>query len=323
MAVLIGIDEAGYGPILGPLVLSAASFSVPDELLKADLWDVLAAAVGKTKKGLKGRLLITDSKKAYTRASGPFHLRRSVLAALNAADKSQPMPSDTARLLDRLCPACHVRLGDYPWYQNLAKYNLGADESAVALASTVFGNALKANDMKMLGIDSVCLDVGYYNKMVDIVKNKSTVSFTSICSLIQNALDATPQGEVLQAIVDRQGGRVCYTRPLRKMFPSMDLKIIRQEPAGSSYELTEGDKVMKLHFVTKADLRFLPVSLASLASKYIRELLMGEISGYFVGQAPQIKSTAGYWKDGLRFIQDIETYLPDLQYDKEKLIRSR
>ena len=40
----IGIDEAGYGPNLGPFVMTLVACRVPDELHDADLWDVLKPA---------------------------------------------------------------------------------------------------------------------------------------------------------------------------------------------------------------------------------------------------------------------------------------
>ncbi|MHC4951781.1 MAG: ribonuclease HII, partial [Planctomycetota bacterium] len=56
MATLVGIDEAGYGPLLGPLVVSAVSFDMPENLLRANHWDILTKAVSTQKKGLAGRL---------------------------------------------------------------------------------------------------------------------------------------------------------------------------------------------------------------------------------------------------------------------------
>ena len=46
MVVLVGIDEAGFGPILGPLVISSSTFSLPNHLLMSDLWQVLEKSVG-------------------------------------------------------------------------------------------------------------------------------------------------------------------------------------------------------------------------------------------------------------------------------------
>ena len=45
MTIVAGIDEAGYGPWLGPLVVSAAALRVPPELAEVDLWKTLSAGV--------------------------------------------------------------------------------------------------------------------------------------------------------------------------------------------------------------------------------------------------------------------------------------
>lgn len=360
MAILVGIDEAGYGPILGPMVVSSTAFTIPDRHLKSDLYSLLANAVTTKKSRLAGRVLITDSKKAYSRSAGIGHLRRTVLAALAAgaagsggdAGKSSPdtddptsnhHPATTAELLKILCPQCCRRLDEYPWYQKLSETPLGADPDDIHIAATVLKNTLSANNMNILGINACCLDVGHYNTMVSAVKNKATVLFTAVSTLIKQAFDNTysspnpdspppwrhdrgdtdPDSAILQIIIDRQGGRVNYRNTLARMFPDMQIKIIRQDTAISSYELTQGQKKMRLHFAVKADSLHLPVALASMTSKYIRELLIGSLNSYFLTHCTHLKPTAGYWKDGLRFIEDIKGNLPHLKYDSEKLIRSR
>lgn len=323
MAVLVGIDEAGYGPLLGPLVVSAASFSIPDDLLKADLWKVLDGAVGKTKRNLAGRLLITDSKKAHTKASGVTHLRRGVLAALGSLADKPEFSENAHHLLNTLCPECSKRLTDYPWYEKLAVQSLEADGRDIEIASGVLSRALADNGMALSGVSSRCLDVGYYNSQVDKVKNKSNVLFTALCGLILDELNKAPEGEVVQVIVDRQGGRINYANPLMRMFPGMALTIIRQSPELSSYEMVGHGKKMRLHFTMKADLHFLPVSLASMTSKYVREVLIESLNNYFQGFCPEIKRTAGYWQDGQRFIKDIESNISGLKYDAAMLIRQR
>ena len=281
-------------------------------------------AVSKQKSGLRGRLLITDSKKAYTRKAGPVHLRRTVLAALKSLDPPYPShPSSPDELLNILCPLCAPRLAGYPWYSRLDTQQLGADSSDLDIAANVFRLTLAENHMQLIRLSSRCLDVGYYNKMVSNVRNKARVLFTAVAGLIQEVFDSASAGENLQVVVDRQGGRINYRDPLQRMFPDFDIAVLRQDENDSSYELTGRGKTMRIHFVVKADLRFMPVSLASMTSKYLREVLVGSINGYFLQHCPQIKPTAGYWKDGLRFVEDINNHPGDLQYDEDKLVRSR
>jgi hypothetical protein len=44
---------------------------------------------------------------------------------------------------------------------------------------------------------------------------------------------------------------------------------------------------------------------------------------YFVGMNASLKPTAGYWKDGQRFVEDLRRCLPDLEIDGHRLIRCR
>ncbi len=321
MAILAGIDEAGYGPLLGPLVVSSAVVSIPEDLLKTDLWHALSGAVARGKKHLAGRLLITDSKKAYTRASGPVHLRKTVLASLGCI--SDQIPETAGQLVAALSPDCSDRLVGYPWYADLAQQPLGGNGDDVALASAVLQKTMDANDVRLLNISARCLDVGYFNQMVSAVKNKAGVLFTELCGLIEQAFQYSPSGGMLQVIVDRQGGRINYRQELCRMFPDMQLKILRQDCMTSSYEMHGGGRAMRIHFTVKADDRFLPVALASMTSKYLREVLIEGLNRYFLRHYGRLKPTAGYWQDGNRFIKDLETHLPNLKYDSQMLIRSR
>jgi ribonuclease HII len=319
MVVLVGIDEAGFGPILGPLVVSSSTFSLPHNLLTCDLWRILRRSVSDRRKHLAGRLLIADSKKAYTRSSGIGHLQRTVLAVLKCLNKE---PSTLTELMELLCPSCLGRLSGYPWYKNIADCGLSMDIADKQVASAVLADDLAANGIELLDLKSFCMDVEYYNKMAEAVKNKANVLFSATCSLIKSAYDRFA-GDDLQIIVDRQGGRVHYRKSLQRMFSDMKLKILRESPATSSYELQADGGAMRIHFVVGGDERYLPVSLASMVSKYLRELLVGNINRYFIGLSAELKPTAGYWKDGLRFIKDVKTNLPGVQFNSNQLIRTR
>ncbi len=320
MVILAGIDEAGYGPLLGPLVVSVAAIQVPPDLLRADLWDLLEPAVAKQKKHLRGRLLVTDSKKAYTPASGIGHLRRTVLSCLAVMDSHTPPPKTAADLLRCLCPDAAERLAAYPWHRNLPDLLLAEDPRAVDVAAAVLRNTLAAHNIRLHTLAARCLDVGYYNHHVQAVRNKSRVLFSQLCGLIADLTAADHPGP-FQFIVDRQGGRVAYDRELMRMFPRAELTVIRQDAKTSSYELRRNNKHIRIHFAAGADLRFLPVALASMLSKYIREIIMQSQNAYFLDLCTTLKPTAGYWQDGQRFVRDLTEKLPDLNIDKQKFIR--
>jgi len=319
MAVLIGIDEAGFGPILGPLVVSSCALRVSGNMLNTNLWQVLRKSVGQNRKHLAGRILITDSKKAYTRSQGLKHLKRTVLACLKHLDKS---PDTLSELLKIVSHDSLERLEAYPWYRQTDTYHLSANDAAVSIAADALARDMAANGIELLSLQSCCLDVAYYNKMVDAVKNKANVLFTATSTLIKQAYEACDDDEI-QILVDRQGGRVHYRRNLQLMFDGMELRILLENPRSSSYELVGAGKKMRIHFVVKADTFFLPVSLASMLSKYVRELLIDNINLYFRAFSGKLKPTAGYWKDGLRFISDLKEILPHVEYDSNQLIRSR
>ena len=147
MAILVGIDEAGFGPLLGPLVVSSCSFSIPDKMLDADLWQILKKSVGAKRSHLAGRLLITDSKKAYSKSMGIGHLQRTVLACCRCLDKN---PASLPELIKVLCPESLERLMSYPWHKGIADYHIPADQADVSIASAVFKDNMAVNGLKLL-----------------------------------------------------------------------------------------------------------------------------------------------------------------------------
>ncbi len=319
MAVLVGIDEAGFGPILGPLVVSSSAISLPANHLTSNLWQILWKSLSDKRKGLAGRLLIADSKKAYSKSLGIKHLERTILTVLKCLGQE---PATLGDLMNLLCPGCLERLKDYPWHAGSENRLLSADGADKQITSAVLTDDLAANGMELLELKSCCLEVAYYNNMVAAVRNKADVLFSATSSLIKNAYDNFGCDD-LQIIADRQGGRAYYRRNLQRMFSDLELRILRESQTTSSYELYGPRKRMRVHFVVGADERFLPVSLASMVSKYLRELLMGNINRYFAGFGTDLKPTAGYWQDGLRFIDEIKTKLPHVKFDSNLLVRCR
>jgi ribonuclease HII len=319
MAILVGIDEAGFGPILGPLVVSSSTFRVPDNLVWANLWEILHKSVGEKRAGLHGRLLIADSKKAFSQKLGIKHLQKTVLATLNYLGKD---PKTLTDLIMALCPDCLSHLNEYPWYKKIDDYSLDSQISGIEIGAAMLKSDFTNTGIELLGLQSRILEVAYYNKMIEAVKNKAKVLFTAVAELMQSAIEQF-KNETIEIVVDRQGGRSHYRRELQLIFEGRELRVIHEDQDRSSYELSGGKNKLRVHFVVGADDKFLPVSLASMVSKYLRELLVAHINEYFRGFNSAVKPTAGYWKDGLRFIADLKTHIPNVKYDANQLIRCR
>ena len=218
MAYLAGIDEAGYGPLLGPLVVSTAVLEMPDSLLSCDLWSILSRAVCIQKKTLHGRLLVNDSKKAYTPKTGIKHLKRTVLASLLAARPKVEIPKTIHQLLHTLCPVCAPRLEAYPWYADLPGKALEINGD-IPIASGLLERILQENGMKIRCLQARCLDVNYYNERIGMVKNKARVLFSELCCLIDTVFQSiSKKDSVIHFLIDRQGGRSNYRPELQRMF---------------------------------------------------------------------------------------------------------
>ena len=83
-----------------------------------------------------------------------------------------------------------------------------------------------------------------------------------------------------------------------------------------------GDNI-EISFLVEADGNSLPVALASMLSKYLREIFMGQFNAWFQEQQPGIKPTAGYPVDSHRFWQDAEPTRLRLELKNEDWWRER
>jgi len=88
MLLYAGIDEAGYGPMLGPLCVAGATVRVrrwaPQDGAP-DLWSILGRVVARSRRGAGSRVVVADSKRlklpsSSVRTHPIAHLERGAFA---------------------------------------------------------------------------------------------------------------------------------------------------------------------------------------------------------------------------------------------------
>ncbi len=305
MTLLLGIDEAGYGPILGPLVVSGVTMELPDSCLGQDLWEILRLSIARTAKGSSGRILINDSKLLHKKSAKTNLLQRGTLAALYAIHNS--IPHTIADLLTRLNCQGLDSIAEYPWYRDrLTHWPLHFDSDDIQTAGSSLRSDCRQHYLELKEVTSCPLMAGSYNQMVHRTQNKATVLFNTACQIIHHIWTAYPEHN-LQAILDKQGGRSHYREHLQRMYPDLSMKILKETDTVSSYQLSAARRFMKVHFLQKGDQKNMLIALASMTSKYLRELFMEVLNDYFLKLSPTLKPTAGYYQDGTRFLADLKS----------------
>lgn len=350
--ILAGIDEAGYGPMLGPLCVGMSIFHVenwsPGDEAPC-LWTRLEQGVCKhgqnksaSRSGVR-RIAYDDSKKlklandlAATSKTGKkrhpvMHLELGVLAMLACVGplSEEGQPPDQAPAAEWECPEndagllaqLGTKLPPEPWYTRIddaasAEYPRGHSAQEVQIAANLLRRAAGSGGVNALGVRCEALGEAEFNAILDRHGSKAAATEEGLARHLRHLWRTyarhSPQHGGPRVVCDRQGGRTQYAQLLDRALDGKAKVLIAEEtPERSRYLLEAKDdgRAMTVMFMPEAESAHLPVALASMTAKLVRETLMDRFNRTWCARMPELKPTAGYTQDARRWLNDAKDIL--------------
>jgi ribonuclease HII len=308
MHYLVGTDEAGYGPNLGPLVISATVWEAPDKVESGSLYGLLADTIATAPARRDPRVAIADSKTLYKPGKGLRLLEGGLWAAWSLLGREPCTCAEVWDLLadgsagprrEALCDGCDGR-----------SVPRDADRDALARLWPGLVASLAAAGVRLVAVRSRAVFPAEFNDTVARCESKGLALSRWTLDLVKRSIAPIGPSRI-SILCDKHGGRDRYLPLLLECFPDVFFQVGEEGRQRSAYRGGPPERRIEIAFQAKAE-SHLPTALASMASKYLRELAMEALNEFWAARVPGLTPTAGYPQDAPRFkrqIAEVQTRL--------------
>lgn len=324
--IFAGIDEAGYGPTLGPLCVGMTAFELdadPESPDAPDLWKTMAAAVCRKGVDARARVAVADSKALKASSGHPLrHLERGVLAFAGAwLDGAWPR-TDTA-----LWETLGAHQPDAPWYEGAAILlpTAGAEvggDGGMGIAGNLVRSGLAGAGVSVRSMGCRIFGEAEFNRIVSERGSKAETTLEGMADHLGRLARLSGAKSAL-VICDRLGGRQAYGPALSRAMKAAEfpawVDVLEETPEVSRYGVRSEAGRWRVEFRVKGESGSLPTALASMIAKLSREILMMRFNRHWSGRCAELKPTAGYYTDAQRWLADADGAMsPD---ERDALVR--
>jgi len=344
------MDEAGYGPNVGPLVITATVWRVPGEPRQTDFWKSLKSVVSQTAARTSERIHVADSKEVYSPARGIQPLEQSIQTIFGL---SQHDSNSFRKLCNWLmAPGDITRSGTFPEYLSRPVASAGAESHPNNAASTrrfepsfldvepwfddidlllpttcipsdldgLRGRLKSVCDEAEIQLVAIASDIVLterFNAVSNFYQSKGAALSRFTLGLLRSVWKPDADEPTL-IIGDKHGGRSRYDALIDEQLDGQMIFRLLEGRQKSSYRVGASE----INFQTRAEEHF-PVAVASMVCKYIREQSMRLFNDFWRRHLPDIKPTKGYPTDAKRFRQEISETQKQLGIPDSTLWRER
>lgn len=298
---IVGIDENGYGPVLGPLVVTGVLLKSKREPFDLKI------------ERFRFPIKIKDSKKIFTRTKSSYFAGEIIAHSIFEAAglKVRSFYELINALTDNgIKEVLRASVSDSKIYRD---FSLPVWVKEVRQS---FKETLENLNIELFSIHCEVVLPYKFNQLLKEHDNKTSMDFFLFFKILDKL---TSGGET--ALLGKIGSTKYYASFFEKVGIILN-ETINETRGISSYQIKLNNKKMEIHFIMDGDEVYLPITFASIVGKYVRELFMLALNK-FLGHNEIFPWASGYRHDHKTWIliEEWRKKMPDME--KAYLIREK
>lgn len=288
--LVAGVDENGLGPRLGPLLATCATLELATNYNEATLGDLgrhlgiedskKSSGFSKMKKAESLTLALLHAELGHTP-----NTMAEVVAALSERGVSVLKARCPSKAEQKQCWSTEVALPAFGGDLESGQVMLAGLEEAGVLVRRVrsrFACAKEIGDELSAGNSKLKLDLLLFEALLLDAHKATGKPLLSFCGMVGGIRDYTSYFSEFKGAKAHE--------PAESEWTSFGASAESEARDDKCYRT----KVGVVRFEKKADARHLPVALASMVGKYLRELSMARLNRFYQGHIEDLRPASGY-----------------------------